>query len=292
MLYTIENDTLLCKIESVGAEIRSLTVKRTGREHIWPINPAVWGSSSPVLFPAIGSIKDGMISHKGKDYAMTKHGIIRNNRDLEFQKLSSGQCAFSLKSSEKTNSRYPFDFRFSVDYKLLENRLIMTYIIENKDNDSLYFSCGGHTAYRLHLDDLTQLADYVIEFPGHITHLVAETLGSSGLLSYRQRNYNLENHCLKLSDSIFSEDALIFEGIDFDWVRLRRQKAKKGIVVRFKDYPNLALWSKPKADYVCIEPWLGLPDREDESVQLTEKKTYQQLKPQKRFSISIETEIE
>ena len=84
MLHTIQNDLLTCSISSNGAEIRSLKEKETGKEYIWQIDESVWGSSSPVLFPAIGKIKGDEINYNGKDYAMTKHGIIRHNEDLVF----------------------------------------------------------------------------------------------------------------------------------------------------------------------------------------------------------------
>jgi len=85
---------------------------------------------------------------------------------------------------------------------------------------------------------------------------------------------------------------LIFENIEFESVRLRRKDEKKGIIVRFEGYPNLALWSKPGADYVCIEPWLGLPDSESDSNDITEKKSYKTIVPKGKFSISISTEVE
>ena len=123
MLYSLENDQLICAIESVGAEIRSLKNKQSGEEYIWQINPSIWGSSSPVLFPAIGNIKGGKVTHQGKEYAMTKHGIIRNNESLELTQISKNQCSFTLKSSEATKKNYPFDFSFSVIYELIDNRL-------------------------------------------------------------------------------------------------------------------------------------------------------------------------
>jgi galactose mutarotase-like enzyme len=27
--------------------------------------------------------------------------------------------------------------------------------------------------------------------------------------------------------------------------------------VRFDDFPHLGIWTKPGADFVCIEPWQG-----------------------------------
>ncbi|MCF8365029.1 MAG: hypothetical protein K9H16_04565, partial [Bacteroidales bacterium] len=136
-----------------------------------------------------------------------------------------------------------------------------------------------------------KLSDYVIEFPGAL-YLKAGTLGASGLLSDQIREIESNVGVLPLSDTLFNEDALIFANIEFDWVRLRKKSEKKGIVVRFAGYPHLALWSKPMADYVCIEPWLGLPDREDEPIDLIQKPSYKTIDPNTKFSISIETEIE
>lgn len=291
MLHTIENEILTCTIESNGAEIRSLKNKATGEEYIWQINKSIWGSSSPVLFPAIGKIKGDKVIFQGKEYAMPKHGIVRNNKLLNFEQHESSGCAFILSSSEKTLKQYPYKFSFSVAFTLIEKRLIMNYTIENQDTIPMQFACGGHTAYACPLSEQTKLSDYVIEFPTHID-IKASKLGASGLLSHHQHKIDSNGKVLPLSDTLFNEDALIFIDIACDWIRLRKKNEKKGIVVRFTNYPHLALWSKPTADYVCIEPWLGLPDGEKESMDLTQKPTYKTLEPNTKFSIAIETEIE
>lgn len=291
MLHTIENEKLICTIESIGAEIRSLKNKVTGEEYIWQIEKSIWGSSSPILFPAIGKIKEDKVVFNGNEYAMPKHGIIRNNHELSFEQQSISKCSFTLTSSKKTLKQYPFKFLFSVEFTLFENRLIMTYNIENRDAVPMQFSCGGHTAYACPLSEPIKLSDYVIEFPTQFS-LEASTLGASGLLSHKIRKIENNDGLLTLSDTLFNEDALIFPNINCDWIRLRKKNEKKGVVVRFKDYPHLALWSKPGADYVCIEPWLGLPDLEDESTDISQKPTYKSIEPNAKFSIAIETEIE
>jgi galactose mutarotase-like enzyme len=167
----------------------------------------------------------------------------------------------------------------------------MNYKVENRDSTPMHFACGGHTAYACPISESIKLSDYVIEFPTEFA-LEAITLGASGLLSLRKRKIENNNKILPLSDRLFNEDALIFSDIKCDWIRLRKKNEKKGIVVRFKDYPHLALWSKPGADYVCIEPWLGLPDKEYESIDLAQKPTYKTIEPDTKFSIAIETEIE
>lgn len=291
MLHTIENESLICIIESSGAEIRSLKNKVTGEEYIWQINHSIWGSSSPVLFPVIGKVKEGKIAFNGKEYAMPKHGIIRNNNQLSFEQHGVSKCAFTLTDSEDTLKKYPFKFSFSVEYVLFEKRLTMTYHVENRDSIPMNFACGGHTAYVCPLNESTKLSDYVIEFPTQL-HLKTNTLGVSGLLSHHKREIESSEGTLSLSDTLFNEDALIFSNIECNWIRVRKKNEKKGIVVRFTGYPHLALWSKPFADYVCVEPWLGLPDREDESIDLTQKTTYKTIEPNDKFSIAIETEIE
>ena len=291
MLHTIENEQLICSIESNGAEIRSLKNKATNKEYIWQIDPSIWGSSSPILFPAIGKIKGDKITYKGIEYKMPKHGIIRTNTQLRFWQQASSKCSFTLDSSKETHQQYPFDFSFKVEFTLIKNRLIMAYHIENKDIELMHFACGGHTAYACPLDQKTHLSDYVIEFPTPLT-LKADTLGESGLLSNYKREIKSKEGILPLSNTLFNEDALVFSNIEFSWVRLRKRNEEKGIIVRFKDYPHLALWSKPSADYVCIEPWLGLPDSENESIDLTEKSSYKTIDPGKKFTITIETEIE
>jgi galactose mutarotase-like enzyme len=291
MLHTIENEKLICSIESNGAEIRSLKNKVTGEEYIWQIDSSIWGSSSPVLFPAIGKIKDDKIVFQGNEYAMSKHGIIRNNDLLSFKQHTVSKCSYTLKSSEETLKQYPYKFLFTVEFELVDKRLIMQYVVENRDSIPLQFACGGHTAYACPLNENLKLSDYVIEFPSLLA-LESSTLGDSGLLSSRKRNIESIEGILPLSDTLFNEDALIFSNLECDWVRLRKKNEKKGIVVQFKNYPHLALWSKPLADYVCIEPWLGLPDREDESIDITQKSTYKAIEPGSQFSISIESEIE
>ena len=291
MIFTIQNNDLICKIESVGAEIRSLIDKKTGKEYIWQIDESIWGSSSPVLFPAIGKIKSGHLKYRGQAYDMPKHGIIRHNCQLVFEQYSDSKCSFTLVSSAKTLKQYPFQFSFKVQYELIENRLVMTYMIQNRDDIEMYFNCGGHTAYSCQLDEETSLLDYIIEFPKTI-ELKAVTLGDSGLLSDKIRDIPSLDNSLQLTENLFDDDALIFENLNVNWVRLRKKDSKKGVVVKFKDYPNLALWSKPGADYVCVEPWLGLPDRENESDNITKKSTFKKLQPNQKYSIDIETVIE
>lgn len=291
MLHTIQNDQLSCTISSNGAEIRSLKEKSSGKEYVWQIDDKVWGSSSPVLFPAIGKIKGDKIVYKDQEYAMSKHGMIRHNEELVFEQHSTSKCSFTLYSSAETAAMYPYQFTFSVVYELVDKSLHMTYHIENKDTVPMHFACGGHTAYACPFTNGKRLGDYVIEFPSS-NHLKAQTLGASGLLSDEFRTIELKNSTLPLSNNLFDRDALILSNSDFEWVRFRESGKIKGLIIKFEGYPHLAIWSKPGADFVCIEPWLGLPDSETESLDITEKTSYKTIDSNGVFEITITTLVE
>lgn len=136
-----------------------------------------------------------------------------------------------------------------------------------------------------------KLSDYVLEFP-HELSLETNTILGSELLSFKKRKIPSDGKLLSLSENLFDNDFLIFPDLNCEWVRLRKKDEAKGTKVHFKDYPHLALWSKPGADFLCIEPWLGLPDFEDESTLLTQKRAHQIIQPNETFSIDIVTEVE
>ena len=49
-------------------------------------------------------------------------------------------------------------------------------------------------------------------------------------------------------------------------------KDNKGIKFDFLGFPSLAIWTKPNAPFVCLEPWIGYADHSDSNYQFIEKK--------------------
>ncbi len=291
MMKFIENNFLECKITNRGAELCSLVDKATGMEYIWQKKPEIWNSTSPVLFPSIGNIKNNAIVHNQTAYNMPKHGFVRNNNNLTFSKQKPSKCTFTLINSTETKQWYPFDFKFEIDYELIQNRLIMSYHIQNTGQEPMYYNCGGHTAYSCPLEGELNLSDYSIEFPD-LKQLKSNTIGPSGLISNSIRDIILDHGFLTLNESMFLEDALIFKNIGTNWVRLHHTKSNKKLKISFEDYPHLALWSKPKADYVCIEPWLGLPDHMHTATEISKNISYKKLNPSCIQTYRIITEVE
>jgi galactose mutarotase-like enzyme len=66
---------------------------------------------------------------------------------------------------------------------------------------------------------------------------------------------------LALADALFLDDVIIFD-------QLRSRSLSYGandgprIRVSFPDAPFLGIWTKPRGNFICIEPWHGVADPE------------------------------
>ncbi len=47
-------------------------------------------------------------------------------------------------------------------------------------------------------------------------------------------------------------------------VTLEDPAAKVSIKVEFPEFPHLGFWSEPGYEFICIEPWQGMDDHEDQ----------------------------
>lgn len=74
-MFQIENEEIILKIASLGAEMKSLVDKQTAQEYLWHGDPAYWGRTSPILFPFVGGCKNNEMSYDGQVYPVPKHGF-------------------------------------------------------------------------------------------------------------------------------------------------------------------------------------------------------------------------
>ncbi len=78
-LFQIGNDKITIQIDSMGAELKSLKRVDTGTEYMWEGDPAYWKRTSPVLFPLVGGLKDGI---KTANIFMRAAAVSWRNTDL------------------------------------------------------------------------------------------------------------------------------------------------------------------------------------------------------------------
>lgn len=293
MNHFIANELLSLAVQQKGVEVSSLKSLKTGREYIWNANPKVWASHAPVLFPIIGALNNGATKIDNALYSIPKHGLIRHNNNLELIAKTENSLKFQLLYSAESLALYPFKFAFSVKYQLEANRLIVSHLVQNRDEKNMPFALGGHPAFNCPFNADEKYEDYYLEFSQAET-ASRWTLDDKGLLSGEEMPYLKDTKELPLKKDMFVEDALVFTDLKSRAITLRSRKSQTSLTVSFEDFPYLGLWAKPNADFICIEPWQGLTDPADTDGDFKSKKGLITLAPgaeyQAQYSISIEEE--
>jgi len=160
---SISNDQLSIQVSTKGAELQSIRHKQHGLEYMWDGDPAYWGKHSPVLFPIVGELKNKQYSYGGKEYHLDRHGFAREKEFTVTDKRDTS-ITFSLLSDADTAQRYPFNFKFSVRYSLEKNSIRISFLVENAGNENMFFSVGGHPAFKIPLVEDTHYEDYELVF--------------------------------------------------------------------------------------------------------------------------------
>lgn len=254
-MHEISAAGLIARISDLGAELQSLRLA-DGRELLWQGDPAHWAGRSPVLFPIVGRAAENRLTVGGDPVEMAQHGFARRSR---FSLLDKGAdfTRHRLTDSAETRAQFPRAFQLDLEHRLDAHGLSITADVTNTGRDALPFALGFHPAFRWPLPG-AEAAPHEVEL-----HNGAEPLRrklQDGLISEAEAPSPFRKGHLALSHDLFTEDALIFpEGAG----QALRYGAKNGpgLEFRFEHLPYLALWTKPGAPFLCIEPWQGMAAR-------------------------------
>lgn len=271
-MIQIENDHLKVTISEKGAELQSILLN--GLDYLWQANPQYWGKHSPVLFPIIGELKDGKYIFENKEYHLPRHGFARDHV-FEAEKTSETCVIFTLKSSAETLAVYPFQFIFQVQYEIINHTLYCSYIIQNVNEGDMYFSVGGHPAFRVPLNEELQYDDYSLAFKNDIT--LTRFLLNNGLTNDETETIKLVEKKLHLASSLFYNDAIVLKHIGSDQVKLSSDKDPHGLKFSFEGFPFFGIWAAKDAPFVCLEPWCGIADNIHHDYELSHKEGINQL---------------
>ncbi len=288
-MHSISNDIISIKVAAKGAELQSLFSRQHQLEYMWSGDPAIWGKHSPVLFPIVGELKNKMYEYKDKQYKLSRHGFAR---DMEFKLTEQSESAltFSLHSNTKTEENYPCQFIFSVHYTLVQNTLQVSYIVENLGHEIMYFSVGGHPAFKVPLSEKTAFEDYQLVFEKKET-AARWPISSDGLIEAESKPLLENENKLPLKRELFAADAIVLKNLQSTSVSLKSEKTPHGLTVHFTNFPYLGIWEAKGGDFVCIEPWCGIADSVNASGKLEEKEGIRALEPSGKFEVSFSIEV-
>jgi galactose mutarotase-like enzyme len=285
-LYSIKNDYLEVSINRVGAELTHLIDISSGIDLMWDKSPAIWANSSPVLFPIVGGLMDDKFSHKGIDYQLSRHGFCRNNNNFKVVSQKDSEITFELSWSSETLKDYPFKFQFQITYLLGNSVLKIIHKVLNVDENNMYFSLGGHPAFYLSND----IEDNSIEFESD-EDFVFPKLSKKGMRTNEKLMIQEERKDLEMTNSLFKDDALIFEKLNSTSLILKNKNSTLRVKIIMGDFTQLGIWSKPGAPFVCLEPWLGMADHDTHNQKLEHKQFITQLGTEKEFKAQYAIEV-
>lgn len=269
MRFMLSNASLEAAVQAQGGELVSLR-DPSGTEYIWQGDPAFWPGQNPILFPIVGSLKDGQVDIEGRTFEMARHGFARR---YAFTAVDQGAdfLVLELRESPETLAQYPFPFILRVRHQLLDNGFSTSFTVENPGREPLPFCIGAHTAIRCPLLDGERFEDYELAFecPEDADSLL---LSPDGLLQDGAAEPMLHKGRIPLDYDVFQRlDTLIFQDLQSQRVALRHKETGRGVSLDFRDFPLAAFWTKPGASFLCMEPWHGCAAYENESGRFQDK---------------------
>ena len=283
----IANPYLSVDISSLGAELQSLTTA-DGKAWLWNGDATYWSGRSPILFPTVGKAPDNRISIEGKTYDMAQHGFARRS---EFALIAwdDTMCRYELTASAATHAVYPFEFLLTLTYTLHGRKLTVATEVENLDTRPMPFGLGYHPAFVWPLPGAEGRAHTVTLDNGAEPALVRL---EDGLVTADRLPSPFRAGKLTLDSALFVADAMVFpEGAGAGLT----YAAEGGPALKFAfdNLPNLALWQKPGAPFICIEPWHGTAAEHGGSNDLARRPYSLTLRPAEKahFAFTVELPI-
>lgn len=264
----LQRNGLTVEIDSHGAQMQSFRTAE-GQELLWRGDPDIWPDHAPILFPLISQMPDGHIRHGGRSYPMPPHGFA-HRRDFAVSEQTDSSCVFELRDDEATRSHYPFGFALRIGFDLSDDGLLVTAEVENPNDEPLPLDFGFHPGFNWPLTPGRDKSDYAIVFEEAEPAPIRRGIDDPIMLIPGGLPTPVEGNVLRLRDELFEESAIVFDRLDSRSVTYTAPAAL-GLRIDFPDSPNLAIWTKPGAPYVCVEPWQGYPSQIDFDGPLTEK---------------------
>lgn len=280
---SLNSGDLAAQINPLGAQLSALRDAH-GRDLLWDGDAAVWAGRAPLLFPIVGALNGGGYRLGQERYPLSRHGFARGSR-FHVIVAEPARAVFRLNADESSRRIYPFDFQLEIEFQLHGATLHIESRVRNLGSTLLPASLGYHPALRWPLPFGQDRAAHHIDFECDEPE-PARRLDGEGLLAPEPWATPIVKGRLALDDTLFRSDALIFDAIRSRQVTYGADQGQK-IRVSFPDSPYLGIWTKPGAQFICIEPWNGIADPQGFDGDFSEKPGIFQVRPSAEKAIQI-----
>ncbi len=253
---SLSSDELCVEVNPMGAQLSTLRDGK-GRDLMWSGDPGVWAGRAPLLFPIVGALAGGAYRLGSKIYPLSRHGFARG-RHFSVMDSTPVSAAFQLKADAASLQIYPFRFELDVYFELTGATLSITSWIRNAGDEPMPASFGYHPGFLWPLPYGHSRASHFIEFTNE-EPAPMRRLNPGGLLTPQPHATPILNRRLALSDDLFQDDVVIFDEIRSQTVTYGAADGPR-LQIRYPGMPYLGVWTKPGANFICVEPWHGIAD--------------------------------
>ncbi|OHR74225.1 hypothetical protein HMPREF3291_04370 [Bacillus sp. HMSC76G11] len=194
----------------------------------------------PILFPICDRLKNNFYTIDDKPYSMKNHGFARNFAwSIKERNIEESSIILTLKSNNVSRKQYPFEFELTFKYLLLNGEFIIYQSYKNLSDKPMPFYSGFHPYFKTSMKQLSVYNDAKCFYDVQ----KKEVFSFKGELDLRGRN-----EALFLLDSKNRETRFPISSTE-------------SIQLTYGDeFKYVTFWSECNKEYLCVEPWMALPD--------------------------------
>lgn len=224
----------------------------------------------PILFPIAGALEDNRYTWNGQVYEMPMHGFAKDLAwDVKEIKLGEREASIELiLSSQKhdTKSIFPFDYDLIFTYTLTENQLMIDQLYRNRSSEAMPFYSGFHPYFKTDKDEIELETDATM----YLNHAEGETKRLAASVALTEM-----------------EGSVILMDGDQNEIRTSLVKDSELLIESGSEFRYNVFWATVDKEFVCIEPWMGLPNELNEQNELTYVESNDELKTFVRFTVEV-----
>lgn len=290
-MVVLENEFLKITITLDGGSLTSIYDKKRNNELLYQKDSRSWQGQDVVIFPFVARLKNSKYKVDGLEYSMKNHGLVRYSK-LNVWENTNNKAILYLDSTSESLLQYPFNFHFEVIYELNDNILSIRYKIVNTDNKKIYYEFGGHPAFKVfgcENDYGFEISNTILEFPEDI-NTNRYFLDETGSYIVNKNMVCIPSELVVTKKLIEDAKTIILDANNILECALKTRGYR--LYFNLKEAEVLALWTSPGfGDYLCVEPWWGIPDIINPNPELRDKPLMHSLNPkeseEKGYSITI-----
>lgn len=236
MNQVIGNENLELAVSPMGAEMKSLVCKRTGRNLLWGADPKIWEYTAPVCCPWCGKLEDGYFEEKGKRYLTGMHGFTRE-KPHRLVKKEETSVTYLYEWTEDGDT-WPWSFQLETVHRLEGEQAVTVCTVTNTGTEPMPVQLGFHTGFLCPFSPEREVEDYCFRF--------------------EKEEAPDGTHILPVTRGMFDNRRIPFPGLSSEWIRLEERESGRYIQLDLREFDYLLLWSVPGIPgFVCMEPWSG-----------------------------------